>query len=499
MVGAISMSDTFSPHNDEPILDDLLDRTNLVRSVARHIADCTAPQVFGIHGDWGAGKTSFLKQLRHHLAADPSDKDIGALKSKLAASLYDRRVFPIWFEAWRYQNEPAPVVALLQEMRRQFGIYAKLKGATLKISAVAIRSILASFKDVAKLVGLEAAPFDPDKIQAAGERWEKEHLEERLSGDSIKEFLTQAIDELLKVLEPIKDDPPPRVVILIDDLDRCSPESAYKLLEGLKIYLNLSNCVFVLGMNQQVVVEAIAKNLSKDPDIASVKLRAEAYLEKLCSNIWRLPLIKSPADYLLRLLHTANFSDALKAALTTTDANAVVTNIKCLPPNARRVKALANLLCRLYEQSGDSTKTKWLDTSTPANAERALRSLRAFVVVAYVYQFHSELYQRWHYDPDFFALIDRWANGQLPTPKKDEEGPRYFDGLKLPLSIAVNAARASDPTPSTAMVVSSLYPDPSEAGVFWIAALLHSRHPERFEPSDFAEYLQHDSFPGAAI
>ena len=494
------MSDTFSPHNDEPILDDLLDRTNLVRSVARHIADCTAPQVFGIHGDWGAGKTSFLKQLRHHLASDLPDKDQPKLVSQLGASVYGDRVITIWFEAWRYQNEPVPVVALLQEMRRQFGLLAKVKKGLGKLSEVAFRSILSSFADATKFIGIEAAPINPEKIQAAGERWEKEHLEERLSGDTIKDFLTQAIDALLpqqskKDMEDGR--PKPRVVVLIDDLDRCSPESAYKLLEGLKIYLNLSNCVFVLGMNQQVVVEAIAKNLSKETDNASVKLRAEAYLEKLCSNIWRLPLIKSPTDYLLRLTRPNEFSTGLKSALTHTGGEAAGTYVKCLPPNARRVKALANLLCRLYEQSGLSMKAKWLDTANPPNPQRAARALRAFVVVAYVYQFHSEIYQRWHYDTDFFKLISEWANGvsgSVIDPTKGSDVPKYFDGLKLPMSLIASSGSSSSPTPGGALEIASRYPDPAEAGMFWIAALLHAE-PSGFVASDFREYLLHDSFP----
>ncbi len=53
--------------NDEPTLVDRLNRRGLVRDVGEVIATCQPPQVFGIHGDWGMGKTSFLHQVQLYL------------------------------------------------------------------------------------------------------------------------------------------------------------------------------------------------------------------------------------------------------------------------------------------------------------------------------------------------------------------------------------------------------------------------------------------------
>ena len=54
-------------HNDEPALLDTLERGTLIEEVGNAIARCTPPQVFGVHGDWGLGKTSFLHQVQWYL------------------------------------------------------------------------------------------------------------------------------------------------------------------------------------------------------------------------------------------------------------------------------------------------------------------------------------------------------------------------------------------------------------------------------------------------
>ena len=50
----------FRPQNDEPTLADRLGRYAVVKRIGDAIATCDPPLVLGIHGDWGAGKTSFL-------------------------------------------------------------------------------------------------------------------------------------------------------------------------------------------------------------------------------------------------------------------------------------------------------------------------------------------------------------------------------------------------------------------------------------------------------
>ncbi len=49
---------------------DTLERGLLIEEVGKAIARCTPPQVFGVHGDWGLGKTSFLHQVQWYLTGD---------------------------------------------------------------------------------------------------------------------------------------------------------------------------------------------------------------------------------------------------------------------------------------------------------------------------------------------------------------------------------------------------------------------------------------------
>lgn len=436
--------------NDHPTLEDKLNRVSLVTSKAERIMQCEPPLTFGVHGDWGAGKTSFLRQLRFYLD-NTKDSCAGRPSAALRGGAYEDRVVTIWFEAWRYQHESAPIVALLQEIRRQFSGWAKARQKVEKLLEVSVGSVLNSIDDVAKLLKLEAVPLNPKGIQKEGERWEKEHLESRLGVDNVQKFLEDAVGTVLNSLVGDRG----RVVVFIDDLDRCSAEAAFRLLEGLKIYLGLKNCVFVIGMNQQLVVDAISicmpKEMLSDSSKAreaAARIRAEAYLEKLCTDIERLTPPSDAASLLGEWIDDSSLKTLVERALKTGDSP-----VRCLPPNPRRLKALANLLGRWWPRLGGV-------------ADDAVLKVRALIIISYVYQFHSELFQRWQFNPAFYTHMSSWA-AKVWSPSVD--WPAYFAGLKLPEEV-YNDASPQEATPRVA--ARSTFPDPYAADVFWIAPLI---------------------------
>ncbi|MFK3650378.1 P-loop NTPase fold protein [Lysobacter enzymogenes] len=442
--------------NDHPTLEDKLRRSALVKAKAARIMKCQPAQAFGVHGDWGAGKTSFLRQVRYHL--DGSNEGcMDTPGQELEGDAYKGRVVTIWFEAWRYQHETSPAIALLQEIRRQFSVWAKVKGKAKKLGEVTVRSVLNGLDDAAKLLKLDALPLNPKGIQEIGEGWEKEHLEHRLGVDSIQAFLEASVSVILKSLAG----PGARLVVFIDDLDRCTAKSAFRLLESLKIYFGLTNCVFVIGMNQQLVVDAVAScmpldYLPHDPSLkeAAARIRAEAYLEKVCTDIERLTPPYDVAGVFCQWLENGALAVVVRVSLN--DGNG--GKIRCLPPNPRRLKALANLLDRWWPA---------LDTLVMDRVDKA----RAIIIIAYVYQFHSELFQRWQFNPAFYTHLQNWAAKAWPSWEGRPGWPAYFSSLKLPEEMVdVGAGQGAVPQ----IEAQSNYPDPYAADMFWVAPMIRA-------------------------
>jgi len=67
-----------------------------------------------------------------------------------------------------------------------------------------------------------------------------------------------------------------RLVVFIDDLDRCLPEGEITVLESLKLFLDKSQCVFVIGVDQIALAETIKTMYG-----ASAELLGRDYSDKI--------------------------------------------------------------------------------------------------------------------------------------------------------------------------------------------------------------------------
>lgn len=445
--------------SDLPTLTDRLGWGSEVTRMRSRVETCPTPHVMGIHGCWGSGKTSFMRQLQHELGGKCSD--VGNLQGGVDKVVKSEKVVTIWFDAWRYQNEPNPIVALVQEMRRQFSIMPAVISKFKKIGEISLRYTLEGLGDIGKAIGFECTP-DVNKIQKIGENWEKSHFAQDMTCDSIRDHLHSTI---LALLPEHKGS---RVVVFVDDLDRCSPRSAFKLLEGLKIYFNLPNCVFVLGMNEDVLTEAISSEVFSNLQISSGEkhLRASHYLEKICTDVYRLPLPNNAVSLFSAMLYTATDAEKVDSF------NLAVGDCFFLPPNPRRLKALAN---------------QWVRFSGympfPQNkAEQEIWCIR-ILIASYIHQFHRDIWERWHFDHNFWIECVAWCSGERSLNADGADiSPEWAAHLKL-----TSRQYAGDSSIRPAWSLE--YPNPGSINIFWIDELIR-KHRDHLLPVDFTPLLE---------
>ena len=446
--------------SDEPTLRDALHRAKLVKEIGDAIADCPAPMVFGIHGDWGAGKTSFLQQIHLYLTGDCpearmretlSAKDVKEWKPWIRKD----NVAVVWFEAWRYQHEPNPIVALLHEIRSQLQWRTRVKGKLKKEFEVLIKGALFGIENITKYIGVT-----PSKVQETGEKWEREHYATQLPTHVIRELLDQALKQLIG--KHVK----ARLVILVDDLDRCESEAAYRLLEGIKIYLNIPSCVFVLGMDQKLIELAVMKHTQSEGD-EEKRVLAREYVEKICRIIWQIPAIVKPGEFLSGFLKDEADTEMPGAQ----EICAVVDTFRCLPANPRKIKAFAHTVRRFMAHVGYPNEEYGkgpfkLPPPTLSNGQAGMKCDRdagLLVVMACLYQFHYEVYRIVESDPKFYANVVDRAYGK-------DVGHRSLTA-ELPETLQ------ESPRERTAEAFAPTFPDPMRGDVFRIQALVRALGP----------------------
>ena len=388
-------------HNDTAKADDAFQQEAFIKQVCELIKNCQPPKGIGINGYWGTGKTSSLMQIHKELTgAAPHDYENST----------NQDIVPVWFEAWRYQSETVPIVALLQEIRAQIGIWQKLLNKSNKLANITVLGILGAFDAALKTASGGFIAPNLSKIPELGKQWESEHRETPLASQDLLNLLEQAIDEALHKKA--------RLVIFIDDLDRCQPEVALKLLEGIKVYLNLKNCVLVFGMDQRQIEDALKTALN----IKNTH-QAREYLEKICQDIHHLPIPnqRSKADYLIKLLDELNIDDGSQTSLPDTEKAAlaashrlaiknILNTYDCLPANPRKIKALSN---RLALQLRKGCVQPLTPTQAQADQDRRFMLLVAMTII---YNFHRQLNEQLEKDPEYISQVVTYADRPSITP-----------------------------------------------------------------------------------
>lgn len=302
---------------------DFLNFSGVAETVAEIIVQAKGrPISIGVSGAWGIGKSSMIKLTRSAIAA--REKEGGA----------NKYVF-VEFNAWLYQGYDDARAALMDVIAEKLEKEAESRQTGLdKVKSLAKRI---KWLRAAKLAATSAVSlyFGVPPVGAVGEIVDlgKRVWNEGVGKDSAadaKKAAADATKEGSELLKPKEETSPPKeiqalrdafeqtleelgitLVVLIDDLDRCLPETTISTLEAIRLFLFLKNTAFVIAADTDMIKHAVRKHfVGVENDLLVTN-----YFDKLIQVPIRVPQLGTQevrAYMMLLFVDNSELSDADK-------------------------------------------------------------------------------------------------------------------------------------------------------------------------------------------
>lgn len=264
--------------SDDPARVDLLSFDAVAGTVADALLDeALDPVALGLSGSWGSGKTTVLGLVGQEL-----DR-LGTPESK---------VLVIQTDPWRYDPATGAKESLIAEVlaalaaeistsetktdkaKKLLGRLAKRIDWAKAIKLAATSSLTLQIPDFDKLVEL-VKPKEGDEESVRGLEAFRDEFAELIQSDDLKHIRA--------------------VVVLVDDLDRCLPETVVESLEAMRLFLAVPKMSFVIAADEERVADAIrtrfaATGRSEESDVDQQD-PATLYLHKIVQTTIPLPAL----------------------------------------------------------------------------------------------------------------------------------------------------------------------------------------------------------------
>ena len=262
------------------------------------------PITIGVFGDWGSGKSSIMETLK--VRYDEEHKT-------------DKSIVCLQFNGWIFEGYDDAKAALISSIlecfqnRKSFGQKTVNKARKLAKSVNWMRVLGFGVKNIATPLisasltgGATLAPqifnwfqnliSDPKQIAEKIKDVDIDDIRKKY----FKENPSISIEEQYQMVRQFRQDfkelldeaKIQKLIILIDDLDRCLPDRIIDNLEAIKLFLNVENTAFVIGADPRIVRDAIRHRykelISRDENSENGRVVID-YLEKLIQIPYTLP------------------------------------------------------------------------------------------------------------------------------------------------------------------------------------------------------------------
>lgn len=233
-----------------------LDRNKYIEQFYKMLTSNTSNfSTISLDGKWGSGKTFFIKHAQLLMSVklyEERKADFKSIFGKYEGDKYSPirgvvsnldkcEVFPFYYDAWENDTDPYPVLSILYSLYKSLDI-GSLEDKSIKEN---LNSILSCLSMSAQL--LFGVPDINGCIKQINNEFKSSRKKELLlpitDHHSIIELIKQLINDVINKSHCKS------IVIFVDELDRCNPSYAVRLLEDIKHYFSIDNVTFVFSVN----------------------------------------------------------------------------------------------------------------------------------------------------------------------------------------------------------------------------------------------------------
>lgn len=256
---------------ETPFENDILRRKPLADQLTGYINTLSKGHTIGVDGDWGSGKTTFGKNWYAQL------KEAG---------------HPVaWLDAFAVDYCEDPFLPIANELRKLTKGSSHNAGIVENTKSIG-KALIPAFGAATVSGGLKfiigegaAEKLGDDLATALGNLAEKQLEEKMRSFDEQR----SSVDHLKRALTEFAASKNKPLVFFIDELDRCRPDFAIKLLERIKHFFETENVVFVLLINHEQLAASVQGLYGQNVD-------GSTYLNKFIHFSISLPTLSLPID-----------------------------------------------------------------------------------------------------------------------------------------------------------------------------------------------------------
>jgi hypothetical protein len=263
---------------DEPTDIDLLSFDAVAGTVVDALLDPRLdPIALGLSGAWGSGKTSVLRIIGKQLKHKP-----GEAVSHLV----------IETDPWRYDPQLGIKESLIGEILTAIESALPEEGVGAQSKALVKRLLKrVDWTKAMKLAAQSAVTVTLPSLNSVLDLVRPKEGGDENSPEPITDMV-QFRAEFRALLESDGMESIKNVVVLVDDLDRCLPETVVETLETVRLFLSVPKMSFVIAADEERVADAIATRYPATPGTKpGEETPAQLYLHKIVQTSVPVPAL----------------------------------------------------------------------------------------------------------------------------------------------------------------------------------------------------------------